>query len=172
MLLKGINYLKSINPYEEKIKMNFRKIKRNFRHSTRAISPVIATLLMIAIAVVASLVAYAWVMGYMGFTTAKTGKAIQIQSVSYNPTGDVFTIYVQNVGDSDVQFPTTTPNNVFINGAVATSITGAPATLVKGSTATISGAMTTLAVGVQTVTIKVTTVDGTFSQVSQQFTIS
>ena len=62
--------------------MNFRKIKRNFRRNTKAISPVIATLLMIAIAVVASLVTYAWVMGYMNFTTEKTGKAIQIQSVS------------------------------------------------------------------------------------------
>ncbi len=49
----------------------------------RAISPVIATLLMIAIAVVASLVTYAWVMGYMNFTTEKTGKAIQIQSIAY-----------------------------------------------------------------------------------------
>jgi archaeal type IV pilus assembly protein PilA len=152
--------------------MNFRNLKKNFRRNQKAISPVIATLLMIAIAVVASLVAYAWVMGYMGFTTEKTGKAITIQSVSYNPTGDVFTVYVQNVGDSDLQFPTANPpNNVFINGGVASSITGVPATLPKGSTATITGAMTTLAAGVQSVTIKVTTLDGTFSQVTQQFTI-
>ncbi len=58
----------------------------------RAISPVIATLLMIAIAVVASLVTYAWVMGYMNFPTEKTGKAIQIQSVS-NATTQVQTYY-------------------------------------------------------------------------------
>ena len=38
------------------------KIKR----SVRAISPVIATLLMIAIAVAASFVVYAWVIGYIG----------------------------------------------------------------------------------------------------------
>ncbi len=49
--------------------MNFGKTIRKFRRNTRAISPVIATLLMIAIAVVASLVTYAWVMGYMNFTT-------------------------------------------------------------------------------------------------------
>jgi archaeal type IV pilus assembly protein PilA len=152
--------------------MNFRKIKKNFRRNQKAISPVIATLLMIAIAVVASLVAYAWVMGYMNFTTAKTGKAITIQSVSYNPTGDVFTIYVQNVGDSDIQFPTTSPANIFIDGAVAGSITGNLATLTKGSTMTLQGSMTTLTPGVQSVTIKVTSVDGTFSQVTQQFTIS
>ena len=151
--------------------MNFGKTIRKFRRNMRAISPVIATLLMIAIAVVASLVTYAWVMGYMNFTTAKTGKAIQIQSVSYNPTGDVFTIYVQNVGDSPIQFPTVTPANIFINGQVATAITGNVATLNQGSTVTLTGAMTTLTPGVQSVTIKVTTTDGTFSQITQQFTI-
>jgi archaeal type IV pilus assembly protein PilA len=148
--------------------MNFRKINK-FRRDVRAISPVIATLLMIAIAVVASLVTYAWVMGYMNFTTEKTGKAIQIQSVSYDATNNKFTIYVQNVGDTDVQFPTTTPANIFINGAVAGSITGNVATLTKGSTVTLSGT-STLAAGVQSVTIKVTTTDGTFSQITQQFT--
>ncbi len=85
----------------------------------RAISPVIATLLMIAIAVVASLVTYAWVMGYMNFTTEKTGKAIQIQSISYPSTGgQAFTIYVQNVGESDLLL--SNANSVFINGAAAT----------------------------------------------------
>ena len=52
------------------------------RRSVRAISPVIAVLLMIAIAVVAALVAYAWIMGYMSGTTAKAGNAIQIQSIT------------------------------------------------------------------------------------------
>ena len=78
--------------------MNIGKSIRKFRRNTRAISPVIATLLMIAIAVVASLVTYAWVMGYMSFQTNKTGLAIQIQSVSQ--TG---TVYVQNVGDGVVK---------------------------------------------------------------------
>ena len=58
--------------------MHIRKTIRKFRRNARAISPVIATLLMIAIAVVASLVTYAWVMGYMNFTTEKTGKAIKL----------------------------------------------------------------------------------------------
>jgi archaeal type IV pilus assembly protein PilA len=155
--------------------MNIGKSIRKFRRNMRAISPVIATLLMIAIAVVASLVTYAWVMGYMNFTTEKTGKAIQIQSVSYNPTGDVFTVYVQNVGDSDLQFSST--NFIFVNGGaagaqtIASGTTGNPATLVKGNTATLTGSMASLAAGVQSVTIKVTTMDGTFSQITQQFTI-
>ena len=45
-----------------------------FKRSIKAISPVIATLLMIAIAVVASLVVYAWVSGYMGLRQPKLEK--------------------------------------------------------------------------------------------------
>jgi archaeal type IV pilus assembly protein PilA len=156
--------------------MNFGKTMRKFRRNMRAISPVIATLLMIAIAVVASLVTYAWVMGYMNFTTEKTGKAIQIQSVSYNNNTKVFTVYVQNVGDSDLQFAS--GSFMYINGALANpqtitaGTTGSPATLSQGNTATISGTQTTLLAGVQSVTIKITTLDGTFSQNTQQFTIT
>ena len=84
--------------------MNIGKSIRKFRRNTRAISPVIATLLMIAIAVVASLVTYAWVMGYMSFTTNKTGLAIQIQSVSPGYCHADAVIYVQNVGDGVVDF--------------------------------------------------------------------
>jgi hypothetical protein len=102
--------------------------------------------------------------------TGKSGKAIQIQSASYNPSSDIFTIYVQNIGDSDVQFATS--DVLLINGAAATGITGVPAVLAKGSTATITGSATTLDSGSQSVTIKVTAVDGTFSQITKQFTIS
>jgi flagellin-like protein len=83
---------------EEKILVrtnNVRKITK-FKRSIKAISPVIATLLMIAIAVVASLVVYAWVSGYMGFQTNKAGKAIQIQSTAVDGNG--LHVYVQNVG--------------------------------------------------------------------------
>jgi len=148
--------------------MNFGKRIRKFRKNTRAISPVIATLLMIAIAVVASLVTYAWVMGYMNFTTEKTGKAIQIQSVAYpSAGGQTFTIYVQNVGDSDL-----TLSSVFINGAAATGAWAPSPALIKGNTASIPAlASINVPTGVQSVTIKVTTTDGTFSQITQQFTI-
>ncbi len=75
-----------------------------FKRSIRAISPVIATLLMIAIAVVASLVVYAWVTGYMGNTTSKAGKAIQIQSFALADDG--LHVYVQNVGQGAVELST------------------------------------------------------------------
>jgi archaeal type IV pilus assembly protein PilA len=153
--------------------LNFVKTKK-FRKDVRAISPVIATLLMIAIAVVISLVAYAWVSGYMNFQTEKTGKSIQIQSIAYSGTSsDVFTVYVQNVGDSSVSLQ----GGLYINGALASSISikdtsgNSITTLAQGSTAVYTGTSTILSPGVQSVTTKVTTTDGTFSQLTQQFTI-
>jgi flagellin-like protein len=140
--------------------MNFIRKINKFRRNIRAISPVIATLLMIAIAVVASLVTYAWVMGYMSFTQEKTGRAIQIQSVTATD------IYVQNVGDSAVSFGTT--NAVFVNGAAVIYTIDTPysTSLNKGETATISLG-TSLVASTTAYTIKVTTLDGTFSQVTK-----
>ncbi len=140
--------------------MNFRKVKKNFRRDMRAISPVIATLLMIAIAVVASLVAYAWVMGYMGFTTSKTGKAIQIQSVSFDSASPG--VYVQNVGDSSVNL--VAGQCLYINGVLQSSSANSP-TLQPGATTLISNALS--GASGDKLTIKVVTEDGTFSQVIQ-----
>lgn len=50
-------------------------LRTRLYRSTRAVSKVISVLLMIAIAVAAALVAYAWLMGYLGFTTQKIGRA-------------------------------------------------------------------------------------------------
>jgi flagellin-like protein len=145
---------------------NFKKIRKN----VKAISPVISVLLMIAVAVVASLVAYAWVMGYIGTQTEKTGQAIQIQSVSYDgTTGGVstFTVYVQNVGTNDVSVKPA--EALYINGVSAG--TGDETPILNGETLPITGTVSGLEAGLQQVTFKVTTTGGTFSQVTQQFTI-
>jgi flagellin-like protein len=146
--------------------MNFERKARNLRRDMRAISPVIATLLMIAIAVAASLVTYAWVMGYMNFQTEKTGKAIQIQSVSSNTDGTL-NLYVQNVGNSPVTF---TAQSVFINGTLATSDAATNPTLAVGSTKTIIATLPQAPGSVSfTVNLKVTTQDGTFSTITKTF---
>ena len=51
-----------------------------FRRSLRAVSPVIAVLLMIVIAVAAALFAYAWVMGYLDVLSVKVDQGVQVQS--------------------------------------------------------------------------------------------
>ena len=158
--------------------MNFKKL-RKLRRETKAISPIIATLLLIAIAVVAALVTYAWVMGYIGFQTSNSGNAVQIQSVSFTGTpgtsGAVSKIYLQNVG------PTTVTLNqaqcLYINGVQdsTATIAGANAqgslTLASGSTAVITSSGTTtgspFASGTM-LSIKVTTTGSTYSQITQQ----
>jgi flagellin-like protein len=136
--------------------MNFRQLRKN----VKAISPIISVLLMIAVAVVAALVTYAWVMGFIGFQTGKTGKAIQIQSIAFDGTN--ITVYVQNVGDSQLLL-----NNgqcLYINGTL-TAANPSPATLPQGRTSTLSVAYS--AAHSDQVTVKVTSADGTFSQVTQ-----
>jgi flagellin-like protein len=153
---------------ENKQKMvNYRK----FRKNVKAISPVISVLLMIAVAVVASLVAYAWVMGYIGAQTAKTGQAIQIQSMANATVTAVqgrLVIYVQNIGDGSVNV---NPQSVYVNNVqVGTNMT-ATVTIPAQSTLTIGTTYSLITTGTQsaTVTAKVTTEGGTFSQVTETF---
>ncbi len=103
------------------------------RKSLKAISPTIAVLLMIAVAVVAALVAYLWIMGFLNFNTAKAGKAIQIQSVMY--TGTHLVVYVQNVGQSAVTF---TPNQcLYVEGLLRNTASVNPTKLEQTKTASI-----------------------------------
>ncbi len=126
----------------------------------KAISPVIAVLLMIAIAVVASLVAYAWVMGYLGSTTAKVGTSIQVQSIAKNDLGNLV-VYVQNVGDGSVRFD---PSGcVYVNGvskSCSISANGNP--LSEGQTAVFTVDYSVSSEN--SIKIKVTTTDGVFAE--------
>jgi len=78
------------------------RIRTRIHRGIRAVSPVLSVLLMIIVAVAGSLVTYAWVMGYIDFTTNKAGKALQIQSVAPGTGADsgYLFVYVQNVGDA------------------------------------------------------------------------
>ena len=142
-------------------KLKMRKITK-IRRSVKAISPVISVLLMIAIAVAASLVAYAWVSGYMDFTTTKVGKSIQIQSVATNA------VYVQNIGDSDVEIA-----DLYVDGTLESwySIsveTVSTQTVGQGETATILLNSPLPRTGNQA-TIKIVTSDGISAEYKETF---
>lgn len=141
--------------------MNTNKLKK-VKHSTYAISPVISVLLMIAIAVVASLVAYAWIMGYMNFQTGKIGDAIQIPSYALDDDSNYIWIYVQNVGQSTV-----TVGNIYIdNQPVNIDTTRSDSIEIQeGKTAAF---YTNLNDPIQTgkeVNIKVVTTSGTYAEI-------
>jgi len=70
----------------------------------KAVSPVIATLLLILIAVAAAVLVYVWVTGYATSITSsgtpELRERIKVEAVSYSD--DTLTIYVRNVGDVSV----------------------------------------------------------------------
>jgi len=63
------------------------------------ISPILATLLLIVIAVAAVIVTYAWVMTFTTGTTAQAGVFLREDAVTWQ-TGNI-TIYVRNTGTED-----------------------------------------------------------------------
>ena len=137
---------------------NVRKTTK-FKRSIKAISPVIATLLMIAIAVVASLVVYAWVTGYIGGTTSNAGKAIQIQS--FASKGGNLVIYVQNVGQGDVEL--NRDQSVYVDSnLIPLDPQTMPPRIPIEVGQTVELLTTTPYIAGTKVNIKVTTTDGTF----------
>jgi hypothetical protein len=148
------------------------KGKTRIRRSVRAISPVISVLLMIAIAVAASLIAYAWIMGYIGGTTTKVGRAIQIQSLGKDPDNENYLlVYVQNVGQGAVEFD---PGScAYVNDLLGTIGDVAPNPLAEGKTATIRVDLSGMSIDVdELIKVKVVTKDGTFSEAKSTVPLS
>jgi len=68
--------------------------------SRRGISPILATLLLIVIAVAAIVVTYAWVMTYMSSAGHEAGVRLTIEAVNW-PNNSTIKLYVRNTGTSD-----------------------------------------------------------------------
>jgi FlaG/FlaF family flagellin (archaellin) len=134
---------------------------KKFRKNSKGVSPVLSVLMMITVAVAASLVTYAWVMGYLGFTTAKAGKAVQIQSVAWNqPSNGQITVYVQNVGDGTLKI-----KNIFVNNVLKPFVGSPDLDLSEGE---ISGLTVseTVTPGAE-YTFRVVCEDGTFMELTK-----
>ncbi|NYT00990.1 MAG: hypothetical protein GKB99_04635 [Methanocellales archaeon] len=78
---------------------------KRFRANKDAVSPVIATLLVIAIAVAAAILVYVWAMGLVGTLESGGGEQVTEQIMmdvfSWNATGDL-ALTLRNVGSSVV----------------------------------------------------------------------
>lgn len=73
---------------------------RNILKSKKGISPILATLLLIVIAVAAIIVTYAWIVTYMSDTTSQAGELIVVEDVSFYTAGKI-NITVRNTGTAD-----------------------------------------------------------------------
>jgi len=81
-----------------------KKIGRLFR-GKRAFSPVIASLILMLLAVAAGVLVYAYVMGWLGGATQTPGGIkgeLQFDSIWATASNDIIKIYVRNVGGSDL----------------------------------------------------------------------
>jgi flagellin-like protein len=84
-------------------------LTKSLKKSKKAISPILATLLLIVIAVAAIVVTYAWIMMYMGSAGQQAGVMLKKDAPCLWQSGNI-TIYVRNTGTADAEI-----DKVYIN---------------------------------------------------------
>jgi len=102
---------------------------------SKGISPVIAVLLLIVIAVAAAILTYVWLTGYMGTLQAQSGgqqlqERIRVEAVQ-GAGSDTLIVYFRNIGKTKVTIDAAYLINA-TNGNVIASETGIGATLDPG----------------------------------------
>jgi flagellin-like protein len=143
---------------------------KNFNRNLRAISPIFATLILIAIAVIAGVVVYMFTSGTLATMTGGGTAAqekVSVQAVSTNSTG--FTAYAQSTSGSVVKI-----TNAIIkdsSGVVLSTVAvgGAPVSLTSGQLVSVTGLYTFTSGNSYTITL-VSQAGGNF--VSSSFTAS
>jgi len=78
-------------------------LPKNMLKSKKAISPILATLLLIVIAVAAIVVTYAWIMTYMSSAGQQAGVILYPDNVNFYGAGTKIDIFILNSGTSDTQ---------------------------------------------------------------------
>ena len=111
---------------------------KNILKSKKGISPILATLLLIVIAVAAVIVTYAWVMTFTTSTTNQAGAVLSVENVRfYNQSSTVYNIDItlRNSGTADATIDTVYMGESSSDLALQSSVvTG---TIEAGSTYTI-----------------------------------
>jgi flagellin-like protein len=108
------------------------KTLRKIRKNAKALSPVVASIILIAVTVAVSIAVAAWMgaltVGFMG------SSSVNISSMTFQGTGDVeIACSVKNTGTKSV-----TVTQVRVNSAAETIKTGSDVTLEAGDTGTIT----------------------------------
>jgi flagellin-like protein len=134
--------------------MKFRK----FRKNAKALSPVIATIILIAVTVAVSVVVAAW-MGALtiGFMGNSEQASITNTVLSNSGTGGVgvATLTVQNTGSASVTISTAT-----IDGTTATFTVAPAGPIAKGTSSTVTLTWTSAFTNTAQYTIKLMTAKG------------
>jgi len=132
----------------------------------KALSPVIATLLMVAIAVAAAIITYVWSMGLLGGLMGTGGSQTKEQIIleAYDWKGSTLAVIVRNVGSSDVTLAASYIEGLAPTGGPAGADPGDKVAIgtTKAYTLTPPGGLTVTA-GASYVLKFVTATGGTFS---------
>jgi FlaG/FlaF family flagellin (archaellin) len=161
-------------------------MKMRYGNERQAVAPVLATLLMIAVAVAMSVIIFMWSQGFLSQTSSATGGQQGAQNIAAQSSISIemavfttgangtSTVIVRNVGSVSVTLGSivvqgTSSNAGFKTAVINTAPSCTPAAIPKGSacTLTVTG-ITNLASG-DVVSTKVTTTAGTFA--AAQFTV-
>jgi flagellin-like protein len=79
-------------------------ILKKILKSNKGISPILATLLLIVIAVAAVIVTYAWVMTFTTSQTQQAGAILSVENIYFNSTGtETIAITIRNSGSADAK---------------------------------------------------------------------
>jgi len=129
---------------------------KKLARSRKAISPVIATLLLILVAVASGLVLYSYVMGYLGSMT-KGGSSMQglLSLDSSSATASSIVAYVRNVGSVSVNV-----TNAYVDGVVKSIDSPGFVAINTGSVGTVTLSSLTLQSGTS-YTVTLVAKDGT-----------
>lgn len=130
---------------------------KKLTNSKKGVSPIIATLLLIVIAVAAGVVTYTFVTGFIGSSTSQTGPTgtLSVDAYSFNAT-DYLTAYIRNTGGKAV-----TISNTYLDGAIVNCIcVPADWTIPVGTVATLT-TNTSVTNPATSHTFKVVCTDGT-----------
>ncbi len=149
--------------------------KQNIRRK-KAVAPVLATLLMIAVAVAMSVIIFMWSQGFLAQTSTSTGaqqgaqnqaaqSSIAIETITFSGTNA--TVYFRNVGAVSITPALLTAQGISSNTGFTGTATNST-NLTSGSIARGAGSsnvmtLSGLAPG-DVVTFKITTTAGTFAQ--------
>jgi archaeal type IV pilus assembly protein PilA len=93
--------------------MNYNKIIRKLKRNSKGLSPVVASIILIAVTVAVSVVVAAW-MGGMTIGLMGSAEQVSVTNVAF-PDDHTVQVMVQNAGGTDSQI-----TNAFINGATET----------------------------------------------------
>jgi flagellin-like protein len=110
---------------------------RKLLKSKKALSPVVAAIILIAVTVAVSIAVAAWMGSLtMGFTETEQ---LNIVSLSFDTTNNDITVSYQNTGTSDIILTSATVTGGLVNG---TTLDSSPVTCTKGSTSTFTVSVT------------------------------